>query len=187
MDRPNYHPSILTYGAGYEAAKKKILSFNGTLSNSMTWMNEDPESIPKYCEEKSIIPEGFFVQTEGTRFEAQLSGSASTYTVPCTAPGDKRQVAPSQTCKVCSNKSCVENNGTTVKAKGRKCKTKNLIYSATCQLCSKNKVYVGKTVTQLSQRVNGHRSNFYSLLEDGGSSSVDNVSDDESVLGTCEI
>lgn len=174
-------PWILTYGAGYEAAKKKIHSLNDTLSNSRTWLNEDPETIPKFQVVTRRAPNLRDSLFKRKALALEPSGSAST--VPCTAPGEKKRGAPCQTCKVCSNKSCVENNGTTVKAQGGNCKTKNLIYAATCQLCSKNKVYVGKTVTQLSHRVNGHRSHFYSLLEDGGSSSVDNVWDDESVLG----
>lgn len=40
-----------------------------------------------------------------------------------------------------------------------------LVYAATCKLCTANSVYVRKTFTSLSQRINGHRSKYYEILD----------------------
>ena len=42
------------------------------------------------------------------------------------------------------------------------CVSRCLIYHANCILCQKN--YVGKTVTELRTRINGHRTKFYDCL-----------------------
>ena len=64
----------------------------------------------------------------------------------------------------------------------------SFVYSATCKLCTSNNVYVGKTVSCLSQRVNGHRSKFYEILrsfENDRSLSFQSPDsfDDENILG----
>ena len=42
------------------------------------------------------------------------------------------------------------------------CKTRNVIYHASCHQC--DKCYVGKTIQPLSNRVNGHRGKYYKCL-----------------------
>ena len=42
------------------------------------------------------------------------------------------------------------------------CDSRCLIYHARCVLCSKT--YVGKTITQLNERINGHRKKYYDCL-----------------------
>ena len=69
------------------------------------------------------------------------------------------------TCTLVSGTSSVTNNDHTTNTQGGNCKSKNIVYAATCQLCQKNNVYVGKSVCTLSQRVNGYRSKFYDLCE----------------------
>ena len=49
-------------------------------------------------------------------------------------------------------------------------------------MCNKNNVYIGKTITSLSQRVNGHRGQFYKLIGDDIDVNTDNF-DDDNVLG----
>ena len=112
----------------------------------------------------------------------------STTTDPYTTPGEKRKGRPCQTCKVVSQCSTVRNNDRKVSTQGGNCKSRNIIYAATCKLCTKNNVYVGKTVTCLNQRVNGHRSKFYEILESSKKNSgfsLDKPGDieDENVLG----
>ena len=80
-----------------------------------------------------------------------------------------------------SKSDSVENNGIVVKTSGGNCKTSNIIYAATCKLCSVNNVYVGKTVQPLHKRVNGHRDSFSNVLSDN--SSPDFVVFDGNILG----
>ena len=68
-----------------------------------------------------------------------------------------------------------------VNTAGGDCKSNNLIYGATCTLCTKNNVYVGKTVQPLNERVNGHRSAFYKLLSPKLSGQIE--IDDSNILG----
>ena len=84
-----------------------------------------------------------------------------------------------------SGNSMVSNNGHSVRTQGGNCKTRNIVYGATCKLCTVNNVYVGKTVTSLSQRVNGHRSKYYEILEASSKGNVESHRDfdDENVLG----
>ena len=77
----------------------------------------------------------------------------------------------------------VSNNGHSVRTQGGNCKTRNIVYGATCKLCTVNNVYVGKTVTSRSQRVNGRRSKYYEILEASSKGNVEShrVFDDENV------
>ena len=53
-------------------------------------------------------------------------------------------------------------NGIEVSSAPGSCSTYNVIYIFMCKLCIKK--YVGRTVQFLRSRINGHRSKFYSLL-----------------------
>ena len=116
------------------------------------------------------------------RRRALTSGLSSTITEPCTKPEENRKGRRCQTCNLISQKSSVTNNQITVSCRGGNCKTKNIVYAATCTLCNKNNVYIGKTITSLSQRVNGHRGQFYKLIGDNIDVNIDNF-DDDNVLG----
>ena len=63
-----------------------------------------------------------------------------------------------QSCLSCplmsGNNEILGKNGKVKTAKGN-CKTKNIIYGATCKLCVKN--YVGKSTQPCHKRINGHR------------------------------
>ena len=78
-------------------------------------------------------------------------------TTPCKGSGN------CQCCKVVSNKDYVYGpNQKTIKTAKGQCKTRCLIYHARCVLCEK--VYAGKTVQKLHERVNGHRNKYYDCL-----------------------
>ena len=64
-----------------------------------------------------------------------------------------------------SNATTVASNGRTFKTAGGDCKSKNLVYAASCKLCDFNNVYTGKSVTELRTRINGHRSKFNNILK----------------------
>lgn len=89
----------------------------------------------------------------------------------------------SRNCKCCdvvSEKDYVTDfNGKVVKTAKGQCKSRCLIYHASCSICQKN--YIGKTVQPLSKRTNGHRSNFYSCLSYRGDRR--DLDDDDHLLG----
>ena len=62
---------------------------------------------------------------------------------------------------------------------GGSCISRMLIYHANCMIC--DKCYVGKTVQILGDRINGHRSKFYSCLR--GIMEDKDGDDDEFILG----
>ena len=180
-----FTPWIMTYGSGYEETKEKAAEVNNIISNSRTWSTTDPQNIPKLQVVTRRAP-----NLKDTLFKRKklALGSQSTSTEPCTKPGEKRKGRPCQTCDLVSKNSSVTNNSITVKTQGGNCKTRNIVYSATCKLCTSNNVYVGKTVSCLSQRVNGHRSKFYEILrsfENDRSLSFQSPDsfDDENILG----
>ena len=180
-----FTPWIMTYGSGYEETKEKAAEVNNIISNSRTWSTTDPQNVPKLQVVTRRAP-----NLKDTLFKRKklALGSQSTSTEPCTKPGEKRKGRPCQTCDLVSKNSSVTNNSITVKTQGGNCKTRNIVYSATCKLCTSNNVYVGKTVSCLSQRVNGHRSKFYEILrslENDRSLSFQSPDsfDDENILG----
>ena len=114
-------------------------------------------------------------------------GPGRNATIRCTDPSEKKRGAKCQCCTIVSGHCSVESNGVKVDCAGGNCKTKCLIYSATCQHC--DKVYVGKTVNTLRERVNGHRSVYYDVIKHDKSvytTSNNNLNDDisdDQILG----
>ena len=169
----------MTYGAGYNETRNKLHELNETLSNSRTW-NEEPQSnIPFF---QVVTRRAANLKDILYRRRALTSGSSSTITEPCTKPEENRKGRRCQTCNLISQKSSVTNNQTTVSCRGGTCKTKNIVYAAACTLGNKNNVYTRKIITSLSQRVNGHRGQFYKLIGDNIDVNIDNF-DDDNVLG----
>ena len=77
----------------------------------------------------------------------------------------------------------IESNGVRVDCEGGNCQSRCLAYGATCSVCSK--VYAGKGVNTLRDRVNGHRSCYYSLLSKAPEDieSLLDKCDDDQILG----
>ena len=68
-------------------------------------------------------------------------------------------------------------NGKHVRCAPGNCKTYNIVYLVQCSLCKK--AYTGRSVQPLHERINGHRSKYYEILEGRAS----DVTDDEHSLG----
>lgn len=177
-------PWILTYGQGYDEAKEKVPELNRILENSDTWKNEEEKEIPriKVVTRRAPNTKDILFKRKAIALQSNVCG-----TVPCTKPGEVKRGSPCQCCKLVSRSSTVTSNGTTVKTAGGNCKNNNIIYAATCKLCVKNNVYIGKTVTQLRTRVNGHRSKFYAIVRNYQNNNhfvIDpDQMDDENILG----
>ena len=107
-------------------------------------------------------------------------GQPSGKTMPCTT-GKKKRGRKCMTCSMVSKKDYVmgPNNKRLSTAKSC-CKTRCVIYHASCHHC--DKCYVGKTIQPLNSRVNGHRGKFYDCLNFNGDR-LDLDVDDDYALG----
>ena len=84
-----------------------------------------------------------------------------------------------QTCKLVTRKDhIIGPGGKIIKTANGQCNTRCVIYHCKCSLC--DKTYVGKTVTPLNIRINGHRSKYYDCLRYTGDRA--NLSDDDDHL-----
>ena len=79
-------------------------------------------------------------------------------------------------CKMILDKPSTTVNGKNVKSAPGTCKTYNIIYLVQCSVCKKG--YVGRTVNTLNERMNGHRSKFYDIIN---GKTIDITSDDYSL------
>ena len=80
----------------------------------------------------------------------------------CTLPCGSRSNC--MCCKLVQSNESVDINGTAVLCAPGTCKSKCIIYAVNCTSCEK--VYIGRTVQPLHDRLSGHRSNFYKLLNE---------------------
>ena len=152
---------IVTFGPGFEEAKKVASSALEILNNSYTWKNcANPPKVIVTARKSSNLKDLLFKR------KAISLGDSSSVTGPCTSSDLKRKRGPTcGSCTLMSGKSSITNSGNVVAAAGGNCLTKNLIYTAECQLCHVNNTYVGKTVTDFRQRINGHHSSFYAIIK----------------------
>ena len=139
-----------TYGPGYEESKHKAMESNRILSES-----HDP-NISKF--RFKVVPRRApnlkDLLFKRKAFSLNNSSSTSSRNNPCGRPR----------CKTCPIIGDLYSKGTQIKSVGGTCTTKNCIYLAQCQSCVNlnltNNLYVGKTITCLSIRINNHRAAF---------------------------
>jgi hypothetical protein len=96
-----------------------------------------------------------------------LDSSGTTRCTPLPEPSLKRKVGrPCASCDLMSNSGTVKSsvNGKIFKTPSANCKSKNIVYCATCNLCPKQ--YVGKTNNKLKTRISGHRNNMSDISFD---------------------
>ena len=171
---------IVTYGAGYEETRDKARELNRVLESSKTWKDQPPDKTPKLqvvTRRASNLKDTLFKR------RALALGSGSKVTVPCTKPGERRKGPRCQTCSLVSGTDSVTNNTNTIRTAGGDCKSRNIVYTARCKLCTTNNVYVGKTVTPLHKRVNGHRNTLHALLKANDPVACAGEITDENILG----
>ena len=142
-----------TYGPGYNEIRKQATEANSTLniSHNIKLKTLNLKVVPKRGPNlKDLL-------FKRKAFSLLANSTAPLGNVPC---GRAR-------CKSCILMSEIFINGTPVKSEGGTCTTTNCVYLAQCQACISlnlhNNLYVGKTTTLLSMRVNGHRSAFSQL------------------------
>ena len=84
------------------------------------------------------------------------------------------------TCRlILKDSSCVTANGDTVYSAPGDCDSYNVVYLFLCRKCSK--IYIGRTVQYLRERVNDHRGYYYSLLTNPELYETDNGEDSYSL------
>ena len=166
---------ITTFGEGFQEAQCKAEEINKSLALSPTWQHTT-SGVVKVVPRRAPNLKDLLFKRKALALDTARSG-----TVPCTDPSVVKRGAKCQCCKLVSQSDTVTSNGIVVKTAGGNCKSCNLIYGATCLLCSANNMYAGKTVQTLNERVNAHRSAFYKILS---ANSLDNVEiDDTNILG----
>ena len=165
-------PWVVTNGPGMEEARNQAERVNDFIANSDLWNQEPVKPTLKVVSRNGPNLRRLFFKRRALALHRK-----SDLTVPCRARN-------CQTCILVSNNNKVINNNREVHAEGGCCKSSNIIYAAKCQLCVNNNVYVRRTFQKLSQRINGHRFQFYNILkgrEAQGASSLE--IDDGNILG----
>ena len=168
-------PWLVTYGPGYEEAVEKSKEMNIVLKRSDVWKKKVEEG-----EVKEIVK---VVAKRGPnladlllkRKKLALEGfdENEKVTMPC---GRKRCMC----CKIVSSDRNVTVNGKWANSGGGSCISKNVVYFMQCKICHEG--YCGKTVQHLRERMNEHRSAFYTVLEK--TANIESVEvDDTNILG----
>ena len=171
----DFCPWVTIFGEGFDEAKDKARELNKSLALSKTWKNSAfGSNLIKVVPRRAPNIKDMLFKRKALALDTV--GSA---TVPCTDPSIVKRGAKCKCCSLVSKSTTIKSNHILVKTAGGDCKTHNLIYGATCTLCDKNNVYVGKTVQSLNERVNGHRSSFYKLLPPNSCDKID----DSNILG----
>ena len=171
---------VVTYGPGFDEAKGMAQEASEILENSPRQRSSDePIKIKVTARRSQSLKDLLF-----KRKSIALQSDQSSITSPCTDPTVRKRGAKCKSCPLMSNLSVVRNNNREVRSSSGNCTTAKVIYAAQCTRCSTNNTYVGKTVTELRQRINGHRASYYSVLKamKKGTWSIDDL-DDSNCLG----
>ena len=166
-------PWVVTYGPGFDDAKRVERDVNELLTLSDTWKNENKNKIVQVVPRRAPNLKDLLFR----RKALALDSEEQTGMVKCLATN-------CQTCKLVTNTSGLLCGNEEICTANGNCKSWNVIYCFQCKLC--NIRYVGKTVTSLSDRVNGHRSHFYTVLNQSATNNLREGMDhydDEQILG----
>ena len=172
-------PWIITYGPGFFESRNFVRDINRSLAACDTWKDRPTEDRPQV---KIVARRAPSLKDTLFKRRALALGCGFAPTVPCTPPDATRRGPRCQTCALTSGVDWLKSNDRRVRTKGGNCKTRNIIYAAQCLICSSRNTYVGKSVTSLSMRVNGHRSSFYKILRNPSHLDPNGI-DDTNVLG----
>ena len=181
-------PWIVTFGSGTVEARAEAETINRSLRLSETWRHRDDNNTPllKVVTRRAPSIKDLLFRRKAIALSEDSSSNQLPETVPCTDPKMRKKGAKCQCCSMVSRGSYVTNAGMKINICGGNCKSKNIIYAVTCKHCSDNNVYIGKTVLELRNRINGHRAKFYDILRNSGTNDfVLNPSEipDEQILG----
>ena len=144
-------PWVVTYGPGFDDAKRVEKDVNELLILSDTWKNENKTKIIQVVSRRAPNLKDLLFRRKALALDPEEQSGI----VKCNG-------ANCQTCRLVDNTIALSCGNEIICTANGNCKSWNVIYCFQCKLC--NIKYVGKTVTSLNDRVNGHRSKFYKVL-----------------------
>ena len=156
---------ISTYGSNdfmlptlmkYEKLLRESFSF-GKLSPNVKLFNHVYRTAPKLG---SLL----------SSTKQLVIGNGPGPTVPCGS-------SKCESCPLMTNSSNVTHKGKDIGSKHASCISRNVIYFVTCLLCLK--AYLGKTVTIIRTRINGHRALYYKIIKNHIKTITDNKYNDD--------
>ena len=112
---------------------------------------------PYHLNVKYVSKTGATLKNSLTNLKYISLGTKYGNTGPCGKPR-------CESCPLMSGKNEIVNNRTKFKTAKGNCKTRNIVYDATCKLCE-NKRYVGKSTQPCHKRINGHRNSLKKFVE----------------------
>ena len=90
--------------------------------------------------------------------DSNIQSQGTSRCTPLPQPGEKRKVGrPCTSCGMMSGSNSItsKTTGRPFRTPSASCKSRNIVYCASCQLCEKQ--YVGQSVNRLQKRISGHR------------------------------
>ena len=147
------------------------------LVKTLTQIEKQSKSIKfRYAKKTAASLNNMLVKSK----EASL-GKPKGKTMPCKTGKGRGRGKACMTCSMVSKKDYVVGpNKKRISTAKSCCKTRCVIYHASCHHC--DKCYVGKTTQPLNNRVNGHRGKYYECLGFNGDR-LDLDADDDYALG----
>lgn len=156
---------VQTFGPASPHIQEAVAEANAILKSSTPWIGEKKvigvvNKKPKNLGEMILKKKHFALDTS-------LVIPGTSRCTPLPTPGLKKPMGrPCGSCGLMSGNDTVSSstNGRVFKTPSATCKTKNIVYCATCIYCSKQ--YVGKSTCKLQTRISGHRTHMHDLIFD---------------------
>ena len=165
---PNKVLWIQTYGPATPVITDAVKEANTILSKSPAWEGDD--NVMGVVNRRPCNLGDLILKRKKLALDTSQSPEGTTRCTPFPTPGIKRKAGrPCASCNLMSDSNSVisSTNGRIYSTPKADCKSKNIIYCATCIHCSKQ--YVGKSTNRLQKRVSGHRSHMNDIVFDSDS------------------
>ena len=166
-------PWIVTYGPGFDEAKRVEKDVNELLSLSETWKDVEGKKIVQVIPRRAPNLKDLLFRRKALALDPEEQSGI----VEC-------NVKNCQTCRLVDSTASLNCGTENVNVANGSCKSWNVVYCFQCKLC--NMKYVGKTTDSLNHRVNGHRSKFYKVLRQRATNELGagmDQYDDEQIVG----
>lgn len=154
---PNKVLWIQTYGPATNDIHKAAKEANTMLPQSAAWTGND--KVIGVVNRRPRNLADLILKRKKFALDQSRDSMGTTRCTPLPEPGLKRKVGrPCASCDLMSSSGTVKSsvNGKLFRTPSANCKSKNVIYCASCNFCLKQ--YVGKTNNKLQSRISGHRS-----------------------------
>ena len=162
---PNTILWVQTYGPATDDIQKAVKEANSMLPQSPAWTGND--KVIGVVNRRSRNLADLILKRKKFALDESRESLGTSRCTPLPEPGQKRKVGrPCASCDLMSSSGSVRSsvNGKIYKTPSANCKSKNLVYCASCNFCLKQ--YVGKTKNKLQTRISGHRSHMGDICFD---------------------